>query len=321
MKRIISAVLSCVILAGALVGCGYNSTAEEREPVFLVLGYDVPYELYRFYAMTEKESRGLIDENGNTRTDDPELLAKAEEAAMGAIYNLYAALVIGERMGLFLTDQVVSRAAEEYFEQIKNSYESESDFRADMKSVYMNRSVVELIYAAQYIQAEAYEKAEENGTLDDSEEGLNAFYASDNLIRVKHILIQPSLFTNAEEVAEIAYQKAKDATNFDTVFNLYASSGVYAEDRYMAKGETLEAFEEAAFALSVGELGPIVKTSVGYSIFMRYEKEADLVAKDDGEFMEKYLIWQFNLLLEEIKSKAEIEYYDAYDEHPFADIK
>jgi hypothetical protein len=202
-----------------LAGCGYGSTAEEREPVFSLMGYDVPYEVYRFYAMTEKASLGLIDEKGNTRTDDPDLLARAEEATMGAIYNLYAALSVGEKMGVLLEDEFVSRAADEYFERLKNSYESESDFRADMEAVNMNRSVVKLVYGARYVESEAYARAKENGTLDVSRAGLESFFASDDLIRVKHILIQPSLFTNAEDVAEMAHQKAEAAADFDTVFN------------------------------------------------------------------------------------------------------
>ena len=321
MRRVFSVILLCIIVAGTLVGCGYGSTAEEREPVFSLMGYDVPYELYRFYAMTEKESLGLIDEDGNTRTDDPELLAKAEEAAMGAIYNLYAALALGERMNVRLEDAMVERAADEYFERLKDSYESESDFRADMKAVHMNRSVVKLVYGAQYVENEAYARAKENGTLDISRAGLEAFFASDDLIRVKHILIQPSLFTNAEEVAEIAHQKAEAAADFDTVFQLYASSGVYTEDRYMARGETVETFEEAAFALSVGELAPIVETSVGYSIFVRCEKAPAIPEENAEEFMEKFLVWQFNKLLEEIKANARIQYYEAYAKHPFAEIK
>ncbi|MBO5110742.1 MAG: hypothetical protein J6D21_08495 [Clostridia bacterium] len=321
MKKLLSFLLLGATLLMLLTGCGYASTREESEPVFSLMGYDVPYEVYRFYAMSAKASYGLLDEDGNTRTDDAGLLANAEKAAMESIYNLYAALSVGEKLGFHIDDKNVVYEAESYFNSLKDSYESESAFRTDMKAAYMNKSVVMLVYGASYIENEAYQRARENGTILQDEASVRAFFESDELIRVKHILIQPSIFTNAKEMADIAYKKALAAENFDTVYKLYRDSGIYTEDRYMARGETYESFEDAAFALTVGQLAPLTETAAGYSVFVRYEKDPAAFEKDKKTFTEQYSLYQFNRLLEDAKTHADLQYYDAYDQHPFAEIK
>ncbi|MBQ9121407.1 MAG: peptidylprolyl isomerase [Clostridia bacterium] len=321
MKKILSFLLLCAVTVSVLAGCGYASTAEEREPVFSLMGYDVPYEVYRFYVMTAKSSYGLLDEEGNTKTDDAELLSKAENAAMESVRNLYAALKIAEQYGYSMEDEDIITEAEAYFEALRDSYEEETDFRRDMAAAYMNKSVVVLVRGAKILENKAYEAALENGGIDVSDEALRSFFDSEEVIRVKQILIQREYFANAEEVAAIAYEKALVAEDFDTVFDLYTRSGFYTEDRYLARGETVEEFEEAAFALEIGELSPVVESSAGYSILVRYEKEADLFEEEQESFAEKYYLYQFNAMLDEIKSNAEIQYYDADGEHPFAEIK
>ena len=316
MKKILSFLLLCAVTVSVLAGCGYASTAEEREPVFSLMGYDVPYEV-----MTAKSSYGLLDEEGNTKTDDAELLSKAENAAMESVRNLYAALKIAEQYGYSMEDEDIITEAEAYFEALRDSYEEETDFRRDMAAAYMNKSVVVLVRGAKILENKAYEAALENGGIDVSDEALRSFFDSEEVIRVKQILIQREYFANAEEVAAIAYEKALVAEDFDTVFDLYTRSGFYTEDRYLARGETVEEFEEAAFALEIGELSPVVESSAGYSILVRYEKEADLFEEEQESFAEKYYLYQFNAMLDEIKSNAEIQYYDADGEHPFAEIK
>ena len=320
MKRIIAFILICIMIAGALSGCGYASSAEEREPVFSLLGFDVPYEVYRFYVMTAKVEHGLLDEEGNTVTTDAELLAKAEKTAMDSICNLYAALYVAEQYGMHVDDEFVVKEAERYFDSLKATYESESDFREDMQAAYMNKSVVMLVYSAEYLQNEAYARALEDGSIDRSKEALRAFFASDELIRVKHILLQPSVFTNAKDMANTAHAKALAAESFDEVFDLYKKSGIYTEERYVARGETLESFEDAAFALAVGELSPVVQTSAGYSILMRYEKDPAILEEEWESFEEKYCVYCFNRFLEEAKEAIDIQYYDAYSSYSFAEI-
>lgn len=314
MKKILSLFFVMLILLSALAGCGGKKTVME------VLGYEVSYDLYRFYVMTAKENYGLLDETGKTVSTDPLRLALAEQAALDAIVNLCAARRLSEDLGFTLDGEVVWQGVEAYYDKLLLSYESEKELLADMATAYMTEDVVRTVYGISYAQERAYELALMSGEIDNSDEGLRAFFASDDLIRVKQILIVAE-FSDAEGAAEKAHQNALAAESFDAALEMYGTGGFYTEDRYFTRGETLKPFEDAAFALEIGEISDIVETSAGYSILCRYEKEEAYFEENIEDFLEVYRLYQFNQLLEEIKASAEIEYTDAFEARSFITVE
>ena len=314
MKKLLSLIFAMLILLTALSGCG------KAEIVMEVLGYDVSYDLYRFYVMTAKENYGLLDETGKTVSTDSERLALAEQAALDAIVNLCSARRLSEDLGFPLDGEVVWQGVEAYYDKLLLSYESEKALLADMATAYMTEDVVRLVYGVSYAQERAYEKALVGGDIDGSDEGLQAFYASDNVVRVKHIFIAAN-FNDAEGAAEKALKNVMAAESFEAAMEMYSTGGFYTEDRYVARGETYEPFEEAAFSLDIGEISGIVETSAGYSIICRYEKNAFYWEEEKESCLETYRLYQFNQLLEKIKANAEITYRDAFADYPFVTIE
>ena len=108
-------------------------------------------------------------------------------------------------------------------------------------------------------------------------------YYKENYVRAKHILI---LTTDAKtgaplssyeksaakEKAEYILKQLKNGGDFDKLMNEHNQDpGVsQSPDGYVfTKGEMVAPFENAAFALKVGEVSPIVETDYGYHIIKR----------------------------------------------------
>ncbi|MBQ3636931.1 MAG: peptidylprolyl isomerase, partial [Clostridia bacterium] len=90
--------------------------------------------------------------------------------------------------------------------------------------------------------------------------------------------------------------------NFDDLVQKYGGD-VFSfnnpDGYYVTRGIYHQAFEDAAFSLSNGEISGIVRTDAGWSILRRYEKEAAYLADHFEELVKDYRNGQFNRKVEE----------------------
>ncbi len=122
----------------------------------------------------------------------------------------------------------------------------------------------------------------------------------------------------AEEIAE----KAKSGEDFDKLIKEYnedpgevaKEDGTY--DGYLfTKGEMVEQFETAAFALEVGAVSDVVETNYGYHIIKRVEVSEDYLDDNIVDIMmtnETYY-QKYSTVAQEVSGNLEIEYTDIYD--------
>ncbi len=78
-------------------------------------------------------------------------------------------------------------------------------------------------------------------------------------------------------LAEEVLKKAQDGEDFDELVKTYGEDPGQSEEGYtFTPGAMMPEFEEAAFALGIGEISGIVETSYGYHIIKRLPGEMDL---------------------------------------------
>ncbi len=145
------------------------------------------------------------------------------------------------------------------------------------------------IYASKYQEKYMEEHADELTT---TPEDIQATYASDYRT-VKHILIsnqapegvdpaaedQPADYDAvAKGTADDLYKQLKDGADFDKLMNEHSDDGrdeegnLYSTSYTMAQdGSMVKEFEDAAFALEIGEISEPVQTTYGYHILTRVE--------------------------------------------------
>lgn len=96
-------------------------------------------------------------------------------------------------------------------------------------------------------------------------------------IQAKHILITNEV-QDAPELAAKVLELAKSGHDFDELITKYGQDhGMnYQPDGYFfMKGDMIKEFEDAAYALSEGEISDVIKTEYGYHIIKRIEFDID----------------------------------------------
>jgi len=88
-------------------------------------------------------------------------------------------------------------------------------------------------------------------------------------VRARHILV------NSSEEAESILKELKDGADFIDLAkekSICPSASEGGDLGYFSKGQMVKEFEDAAFALEVGELSPVVETQYGYHIIKLLDK-------------------------------------------------
>ena len=73
---------------------------------------------------------------------------------------------------------------------------------------------------------------------------------------------------------------------------------------YFTRGEYEKAYEDAAFALSVGEHSGVVEGETGFYIITRLEKDVNYIEKNFDTLKEQYLYVRFDNILAEAEKNA-----------------
>ncbi len=162
-----------------------------------------------------------------------------------------------------------------------------------------------------------------SGGLDKVKNVLTKFYGwtlDDLKVKVKYQLARQklqdklsadnSLKAQAKAKAEDVEGQIKAGGDFATLAKKYSqdSSAANGGDLgFLAKGQTVKQFEDAAFALEVGQVSPVVKTQYGYHIIKALEYNADKTQIHASQILIEPINFD-NYLKEQIK-KAKVSKY------------
>ncbi len=289
-----------------------ESTKDDKTVVMTVAGHDVPLELYRYVALNYKRTYEIgkssdiwLGESGAALME--ELNADVEET----IVTLYATLAMCEEYGISADDTYVTDALDITMDAIYEEYDYDYKTYADAIAQYnMNDSVYRFIMRNELLAEELLNALIASGKITNDADTLQAVFDSDEFIRVKQILVSneylasneyggsdEELFARAEELLGMV----NSGGDFDELVQKYGQDlFMFNNDDgyYFARGHLDTAFEDAAFALDIGEVSGIVKTSAGYSIIKRYEKDPAYIEEHFGDLCNEYIDGRYNLAVE-----------------------
>ena len=310
VTRLAAGVLLGTVLLSA-TSCGddkkiLESTKDDKIVVMTVAGHDVPLELYRYVALnykrvyeTGKSSDIWLGESGSALME--ELNADVEET----IVTLYATLAMCEEYGILADDAYITDSLEITMDAVYEEYEYDYKAYADAIAQYsMNDGVYRFIMRNELLSAELLNALTEAGKIPDDDAVIREVFDSDEFIRVKQLLSSNENGVSDEECltrAEELLEQINSGADFDELVQkkgqdlfMFNNDDGY----YFARGYLDTAFEDAAFALDIGETSDIVKTSAGYSIIKRYEKDPAYIEKHFEDLREDYISGMYNLAVE-----------------------
>ncbi len=174
---------------------------------------------------------------------------------------------------------------------------------ADARAFYEESALVDKLYEA----------LEESYKASDAE---IRKYMDENYVRAKHILFATNGLTDEDKeakkiLAEETLAKIKKGEDFDKLMTeLGEDPGAKAqpEGYLFTKGEMVDEFEKAAFALKVGEVSGIVESAYGYHIIKRVEPNyTDAEVESVGK---AFVSDKAEATVRDVKSKSDVTVND-----------
>ena len=251
--------------------------------VLMTLGdYNVTYSEYRYYYINNLQQYiyyyGLDEGEDSTWKDTfdnimEESLKMSAVVANTALHN-----------GIQLTEDEFNTAVVAVYDSIAEQYGDETVTTLDQSYavtpyyMMMNESVYNLyLKLFDFYYGEGGERSADvrKETLD--------YYTENDYVRAKHVLIKypenedGSELTEEQKAETLAkanevLEKAKNGEDFDALITEYNEDpGVTSnpDGYYFGKGQMVEPFENAAYALADGEISGLVETDFGYHIIKR----------------------------------------------------
>ncbi|MBR6808567.1 MAG: peptidylprolyl isomerase [Clostridia bacterium] len=290
IKRIAAILLVLAVFLPLLVSCGENKT------VMTIGDFEVPYHVYRYVVIN---SRREIEKQYGEDVWDSKNADKAEkelkENIKNAIANLYTVIAIGAEYDLTWDSGAVSAEAKMTRDEIMLEYEDEKEFLASLKENAMTETTFMFLISNDILNNEAYSAMVDSDKNFSNEDYMMNKFKSDDFIRVKQILVGgENAGTDEQNLKKANELKAKleAGADFDAVSKEYNNDLLMFNNDdgyYIMKGTRDFEFETAAFSLKVGEVSDVVKTSAGYSIIKRYEKEDSYIEEHFADLVEEYL--------------------------------
>ncbi len=256
----------------------YFDTLEDTP---LMIGdFPVDNDVYEYFVMNVQAMLYDVLDQYPDEVSRNMLIASAVYEAM---ISYYATFNVAQMMGLSIYDAAAKEAINSTLSTYKQYYgESFYDILA---SSFMTEDVFKSLLYVQYFNEEMLNlmiKGAEDITVD---EKVNELLNGGQMIRVYHILT-PELET-AESILEAA-KAASDTEFYDLIQEHGRDPGMVGnkDGYYFSAGQMVVEFEDAAFALEIGQTSEIVETEYGYHIIRRLPMEKAYVEAHVNELYE-----------------------------------
>lgn len=288
---------------GAIIGAIVAVLGFTAWLLFFYLG--VGFDLTKTYAKFDSGKVTQKEMDTYLKNQDPASIPEKTDPQYTVLQqNLLDYIIImkilesyAEKNNINVTDKEV---ADEISALIKN-YESEAAFEKDLKDKNLSRSFLDEQVKSQLLRDKVFALATKDVTLSDEEtkkyydDNAETLFMVPEQVKVSHILIKFAI-PEGQELNDTIKAEAKtkitdiqeqlnNGSDFAELAKQYSedtASAVNGGDiGFISKGQTVAEFEEAAFALEVGQLSEIVETTFGYHIIKCVEKQSPYVKTYD----------------------------------------
>jgi hypothetical protein len=307
--RIVALTLGIMLLLSLFTGCSSGRLKPSKQAlreVGKVGDYTVYYEELSFLANTYKEE-GITED---------ELWSLIKEN----IVANYAILTLCDRVGVAYDEKKLEDDVQNYIDSIiERDFGSRANYLEQLKKNGMTDNYVRFTAKVDLLYQQVPMALAKNGGLLTNEDEV-CKYIEDNFIRTWHFMVANNAGDDAEQnkaIADNALAELKDGKT--TMYKLIG--GKYNEDIMISingytfgKGAMEKPYEDAAFALKIGEYSDVVtaKGELGtgeyvdcYYVIQRLELDSEFIKANYSEMYESYTDSVIAAKLSEIKDELE----------------
>ena len=292
-----------------------NGNGASADLVAYWIGYDVSYlnSYMQYYT-------GSSINWDDTLSDGMSVADYVKASVLSSVKQHLVLENLASKYGVTLTAEQEAAMAESDQSYI-DQYGSEEAFEAEIAKLGMRRETYDRVARSNYLYQNLYELYNTEGSaLYASDEDLAVYAADQNYITADHILLSTKDLTTGEALtdeqkaekkalAEEIKQKLDacegDIDELTALFQELADQ--YSEDPgretyptgyTFTTGSMVQEFEDAAYALSEGEVSEVVESSFGYHILLRLPLDKSAAA---DEVREEYFT---NFIAEQVDAAA-----------------
>lgn len=314
MKWVLFVGALCMVLSafyigfrGSLPRVDGQDMAQYDEPVAKVNGQDITWR--QFLNAIASEMQNYQWYYGPVRPEDEEALSAV---ALDKLITDRLLLQAVEEEKISVTREELDAE----IQKLKDEFESEEEFNTWMNSVGVTMKILEEYYT-DYVKVTKLIELKK-GVVEVTEDDIRNYYegvelnqifissGEDALVRAQEIHAQ---LISGEDFGELAYEYSDD----------YQSAFYGGSVGFVRRGDFTEAeLMEAAFALEVGEISPVISSADGYYIFQisgkklvgdeEYEENKDAIKE---ELIARRQNENVNQWFADYRAKANIEIYDS----------
>lgn len=292
-----------------------NGNGASADLVAYWIGYDVSYlnSYMQYYT-------GSSINWDDTLSDGMSVADYVKASVLSSVKQHLVLENLASKYGVTLTAEQEAAMAESDQSYI-DQYGSEEAFEAEIAKLGMRRETYDRVARSNYLYQNLYQLYNTEGSaLYASDEDLAVYAADQNYITADHILLSTKDLTTGEALtdeqkaekkalAEEIKQKLDacegDIDELTALFQELADQ--YSEDPgreshptgyTFTTGSMVQEFEDAAYALSEGEVSEVVESSFGYHILLRLPLDKSAAA---DEVREEYFT---NFIAEQVDAAA-----------------
>lgn len=200
-----------------------------------------------------------------------------------------------KELNIKVDEAAINKYADSYVQQIKSQYPSEAAFQADLAKMRFTQRDLQSFFAGQITENALAEQLMEQHiskkVMVSDAEMLRYYEATKDTMAVKPVSwdlrmilreVSASEDTEAQALQQIQdiyarLQRGEDFAALATSLSDCPSRQQGGDLGYFKRGMMVKPFEDAAFALSVGEISQVVETQFGYHIIKLTDRRGDEV--------------------------------------------
>ena len=327
MKKIlikIAGLLLCaVMLVLSLVSCAagrpVKASAQDLKVVGKVGNFDVLYEELRYVTLFYKQQ--LEDKYGEGIWKDTATAQKYSdelyELVTRNITANYAVLSLCAEVGITTDAKEIQESVTSYINEMAEELGGRSQYKKQLKAENATDHFLRFTIAVDYCQNELYYSyTQDLGLIETDFEKIYDYIMADNFVRTVHVYIQNDKDDDVEKNRAAAENVVEQIKNGESINKLIGSSVnedfdlTTTDGYYFGRGEMLQAYEDAAFALEVNEVSGVVETPTGFYVIKRLPLESAYVMQHLTTLIDQYQYSELNKYIDQRQEQLSIEFND-----------